>query len=384
MAKRDYYEVLGVDKSADEQTIKRSYKRLAMKYHPDRNHEAGAEEKFKEINEAYAVLSDPQKKQAYDQFGFAGVDPNQAGGAGGFGGFGGGGFSGFGGFEDIFENIFGGGGARGGRARPGPRAGDDIQQVVEITLEEAFKGCTKTVSYRAKCTCETCKGSGSKDNSKPVQCPRCGGAGIIQMRQGFFAVQQTCPDCGGSGKKIANPCPDCHGEGRVYCKKTINVKIPAGMDNGNTLRMAGAGEAGELGAQNGDLYVIIKLKPHALFERENLNLHVNVPISFATAALGGKIEVPTLSGKIMLTIKEGTQTGAVLCANGKGFTSVNGSRVGNLLCHICVETPVHLNEKQKELLREFEGTFKSGEESHRPMLDSFISKVKGFIDDLKG
>ncbi len=383
MAKRDYYEVLGVDKSADEQTIKKAFKRLAMKYHPDRNHEEGAEEKFKEINEAYAVLSDPQKKAAYDQYGFAGVDPNQAGGAGGFNGF-----SGFGGFGDSFEDIFGdifGGGRSSRQRQAAQQPGNDLEQVVEITLEEAYKGVTKELEYRTQVVCETCHGTGCKDGSQAVICSTCHGSGIVQMRQGFFAVQQTCPKCRGTGKEIKNPCPDCRGEGRKVSKVKVNVKIPAGVDDGNRMRVPGRGEAGLNGAPSGDLYVFIRIKKHPLFTRDGLDLHVDVPISFATAALGGKIEVPTLTGKITLSIKEGTQTGTSLRATGRGFTSINGGRTGNLICHIIVETPVNLTEDQKKLLQQFDSSI-NGDKNvgvHKPKSSSFLDSVKKFFDDLK-
>src|SRR5574344_1143349 len=315
MAKRDYYAVLGVDKNADDQTIKKAFKRLAMKYHPDRNHEADAEEKFKEINEAYAILSDSQKKQAYDQYGFAGVDPNQAGGAGG-------GFGGFGGadFGDAFGDIFGGGRGRGGRSQRQQQSGSDLEQVVTITLEEAVMGVTKEIIVNTMVGCETCHGTGCKDGSSPKTCSHCHGSGVVQMRQGFFAVQQTCPYCHGTGQQIDNPCPDCHGEGRVNKKIKVDLKIPAGVDTGNTMRLDGKGEAGMNGAPAGDLYVVIQVKPHAIFTREELDLHVNVPVDFTTVALGGKVDVPTLTGKISLSIKEGTQTGTILRVPGKvGF-----------------------------------------------------------------
>lgn len=382
MAKRDYYEVLGVDKNADDQTIKKAFKRLAMKYHPDRNHEADAEEKFKEINEAYAILSDPQKKQAYDQYGFAGVDPNQGGGAGGFGGFGGSDFGDA--FGDIFGDIFGGGRGRGHSQRQQQR-GNDLEQVVTISLEEAVMGVSKEITVNTTVSCTTCNGSGCKGGSSPKTCPHCHGSGVVQIRQGFFAVQQTCPYCHGTGQIIDNPCPDCHGEGRVGKKVKVDLKIPAGVDTGNRMRLEGKGEAGRNGAPAGDLYVVIQVKPHAIFTRDELDLHVNVPVDFTTVALGGKVDVPTLTGKISLSIKEGTQTGTTLRVPGKGVTSIRGGRVGNLYCHIIVETPVKLNDKQKDLLRELGSSINSDNSVavHKPKSSSFTDTLKKFFDDLK-
>lgn len=385
--KRDYYEVLGVEKNADEQAIKRAFKRLAMKYHPDRNQEPGAEEKFKEINEAYAVLSDEQKRAAYDQYGFAGVDPNQMGGAGGFGG------ADFGDmFGDIFGDIFGGAGRRGGAPREQP--GSDIEQIVDITLPEAVKGVTKKIKVRTYAPCDTCHGSGCAEGGKSVTCPHCNGTGQVHMRQGFFAVSQPCPVCHGSGKKIDKPCPDCHGEGRVLKTTEVSVTIPAGVDTGNRMRLAGRGEAGRNGAPAGDLYIVIRVAPHDIFERDGLDLHVEVPVSFVTAALGGKVEVPTLDGNVSITIREGTQSGAKLRVTGRGVRSLRGGRVGDLYCHIQVETPVHLSAEQKEMLKNFERSLNGGKtpnageansaNEHSPKANSFFENVKNFFNDLKG
>ncbi|WP_274968161.1 molecular chaperone DnaJ [Succinimonas amylolytica] len=380
--KRDYYEVLGVDKSADAQTIKKAFRRLAMKYHPDRNHEAGAAQKFEEINEAYSVLSDPNKKAAYDQFGFAGVDPNNAG-AGGFGGgFGGGDFSSM--FGDIFGDIFGN--RRGGGSGPREQPGDDVEKLIDITLEEAASGCEKQIEISTYVPCDTCHSTGCKDGSKPQTCSHCHGTGRVQMRQGFFAVEQTCPYCHGTGKEISNPCSSCQGTGRVVKKIKEKVTIPAGVTTGNRLRLNGKGEAGLNGAPSGDLYIVIRVKPHKIFERDGNDLHVEVPISFCTAALGGKVEVPTLSGRISLTISEGTQTGTRLRVPGKGIKSIQGTRTGDLYCHILVETPVKLSDEQKKILRSFEASLGEGKSSgsHEPNKDSFMQKAKKFFDDLKG
>lgn len=383
MAKRDYYEVLGVEKNADDQTIKKAFKRLAMKYHPDRNKEPGAEEKFKEINEAYAILSDTQKRAAYDQYGFAGVDPNQ--GAGGFGG----GFGGGADFGDIFGDIFGdmfGGRARGGRRQQ--QQGRSLEQVVTITLEEAVKGVKKEITVDTSVACEKCGGSGAKNGSGKKTCAHCQGTGVIQMRQGFFAVQQECPKCHGTGTVIENPCPDCHGEGRVSKRIKVDVVIPAGVDTGNRLRLQGKGEAGRNGAPAGDLYIVIQVKPHQIFERDGTDLHIEVPISFATAALGGKVEVPTLDGKINITIKEGTQSGSIMRVPNRGIKQLGSSHIGHLYCHIIVETPINLSEKQKEILRDFEKSMKgdsssSPEVNHQPKKKTFVDSFKKFFDDLK-
>ena len=385
--KRDYYEVLGIDKNADEQTIKRAFKRLAMKYHPDRNQEPGAEEKFKEINEAYAVLSDQQKRAAYDQYGFAGVDPNQMGG--GAGGFGGADFGDM--FGDIFGDIFGGG-RRGGGPREQP--GSDIEQILDITLPEAVKGTSKVIKVRTYATCDTCHGSGCADGGKPVTCPNCHGTGQVHIRQGFFAVSQPCPVCHGSGQKIDKPCPDCHGEGRVQKVSEVSVKIPAGVHTGTRIRVSGGGEAGRNGAPSGDLYIVIRVAPHDIFERDGLDLHVKVPVSFVTAALGGKVEVPTLDGNVSITIREGTQSGAKLRVTGRGVRSLRGGRIGDLYCHIQVETPVNLSTEQKEMLRNFERSLNGGttpetgngnaSNEHSPRASNFFEKVKTFFNDLKG
>ncbi len=376
-AKRDYYEVLGVDKNADAQTIKKAFKRLAMKYHPDRNPDASAAGKFEEINEAYSVLSDPQKKAAYDQFGFAGVDPNQ-----------GGGFHGFGNaedFGDVFGSMFGDIFGRGRQSRgPVQHPGDDLEKLVELTLEEAASGCEKVIKIKTYVQCDTCKGSGCKDGSKAQTCSHCHGSGRVQMRQGFFAVEQICPYCHGTGQEITNPCPDCHGQGRVIKEISEKVTFPAGIDTGNRLRLPGKGEAGLNGAPSGDLYIIVKIKPHDIFQRDGRDLHIVVPISFGTAALGGKVEVPTLDGKINLTIAEGTQTGSKLRVPGKGIKDINGSRKGDLYCHIRVQTPEKLTAEQKKLLKAFDDAVNGGKLQTTGESSSLGKKVKNFFSDLKG
>lgn len=371
MAKKDYYEVLGVDRSADEQAIKKAYKRLAMKHHPDRNQgDKESENKFKEIKEAYEVLTDPQKKAAYDQYGHAAFE---AGGRGGSGGFSSADFGDV--FSDIFGDIFSGGGRR-QQAR-----GADLQYNIILTLEEAAKGITKDIKVPTYVECDSCHGSGAEKNSEITTCTTCNGTGQIQMRQGFFSVQQACPTCEGRGKIIKNPCKKCHGQGRIKKTKTLAVTIPAGVDTGNRIRLSGEGEAGQNHAPSGDLYVQIQVKPHDIFERDSENLHCEVPINFTMAALGGEINVPTLNGKVSLTIPSETQTGKTFRLKGKGIKSLRGNGAGDLFCHIVVETPVKLSSKQKELLEELGKTF-SGEQSakHSPKAKNFFDKVKKFFD----
>lgn len=374
MAKKDYYETLGVSKSASESEIKKAYKRLAMKYHPDKNQDnkAEAEEKFKEVKEAYEVLTDPQKKAAYDQYGHAAFEQGQ-GGAGGFGGFGG--FGG-GAFDDIFSDFFGGGRGRGQTAS----RGNDLQYNITLTLEEAAAGVSKEIKVPTLVSCETCHGQGTEKPSDVVTCNTCHGAGVVQMRQGFFAVQQECPTCHGRGKVVKNPCKKCHGEGRVQKTKTLSVTIPAGVDTGNRIRLSGEGEAGLNGAPSGDLYVQVQVKSHAIFERDGTNLHCEIPINIVLASLGGEVEVPTLNGKVSLTIPAETQTGKMFRLRGKGIKSLRGNAVGDLYCHVVVETPVNLTNKQKELLKELGESFKADKNSkHSPKEKSFFDKVKKFF-----
>ena len=370
MSKRDYYEVLGVSKGASKDEIKKSFRKLAMKYHPDRNKEAGAEEKFKEIQEASSVLLDDQRRQQYDQFG------HQApgGGPGGFD-FGGGGFEG-GIFDDLFDQFFGGG--RGG-GRSQARRGADLRYEMEITLEDAFHGTERTIQIPVTVSCKTCDGSGAAEGSKPVTCTTCQGMGQVQMQQGFLSIQQACPKCHGSGKMIDNPCKPCRGHGVVQEQQKLEVKIPAGIATGNKVRLSGKGEAGTQGGPAGDLYVQVFVKPHALFERENNDLHTQVPISFFMAALGGEIEIPTLTGKVKLKIPAESQTGKAFRLRGKGMKSVRGSAQGDLLCYILVETPVNLSSEQKKSLRSLEESLESDGKAHTPKANSWFENVKTFF-----
>ena len=376
MAKRDYYEVLGVERGASEAELKKAYRRLAMKYHPDRNpDDKAAEEKFKEANEAYEVLSDAGKRSAYDQYGHAGVDPSMGGG----GGFGAGNanFSDI--FGDVFSDFFGGGG-RGGQ-RGGPQRGSDLRYTLELDLEEAVRGTTVTIRVPSLVACKPCEGSGAKKGSAPVTCTTCGGVGQVRMQQGFFSVQQTCPRCHGSGKMISDPCGSCHGQGRVEEHKTLSVKVPAGVDTGDRIRLTGEGEAGTQGGPAGDLYVVVNVREHAIFQRDGKHLYCEVPISFADAALGGELEVPTLDGRVKLKIPEATQTGKLFRLRGKGVAPVRGGGAGDLMCRVVVETPVNLDKRQRELLEEFRSSLQ-GDSSHSPKASGWFEGVKRFFDDL--
>jgi molecular chaperone DnaJ len=367
MSKRDYYEVLGVAKNASDEEIKKAYRKLAMKHHPDRNpDDKGAEDKFKEAKLAYEVLSDSEKRSAYDQFGHAGVNQQGAGG------FGGGGFSDA--FGDIFGDIFGGGG---GQRRDRVYRGADMRYNLEIGLEEAARGTETKIRIPSLEECGTCHGTGAKTGTEPSTCTTCGGHGQVRIQQGFFSVQQTCPRCGGSGKMIANPCETCHGEGRVKKHKTLSVKIPAGVDNGDRIRLAGEGEAGVNGGPSGDLYVVIHQKEHPVFKRDGDDLHCEMPISFATAALGGEVEIPTLDGHAKIKIPAETQSGKVFRLRGKGIKGVRSHAAGDLMCHMIVETPVNLSERQRELLRELESL--SPGRNNNPRAQSFLDKVKSFF-----
>ena len=378
MAKRDYYEVLGLAKNASDEDIKKAYRKLAMKYHPDRNPDSkGAEEKFKEAKEAYEMLSDPGKREAYDRYGHAGVDPNM--GAGGFGA----GAGGFGGFSDAFGDIFGdifGHGARGGRSGPQVYRGADLRYNLEITLEQAAHGYDTTIRVPSWSECETCHGSGAKPGTSPTTCGTCGGQGQVRMQQGFFSIQQTCPKCHGTGKIIPTPCPTCSGAGRIKKNKTLEVKIPAGIDDGMRIRSSGNGEPGMNGGPPGDLYVEIHIKPHPVFQRDGDDLHCEIPISFAKAALGGEVEVPTLNGKASFTLPEGTQSGKTFRLRSKGIKGVRSGYAGDLFCHVVVETPVKLTERQKELLQEFEQLMTAGGSKHNPQSKSWKDKVKEFFE----
>ncbi|MAA87873.1 molecular chaperone DnaJ [Haliea salexigens] len=376
MSKRDYYEVLGVEKAADEKDIKKAYRRVAMKYHPDRNpDDPDADDKFKEATEAYDVLMNAEKRAAYDRFGHSGVDPNM--GAGGFGA-GGGSFSDI--FGDVFGDIFGGGG---GRGRGGPQRGSDLRYTLDISLEDAVKGTTVEIKVPTLATCEECDGSGARKGSSPVDCTTCGGIGQVRMQQGFFQVQQTCPTCRGRGKMISDPCGKCHGQGRVEKRKTLSVKVPPGVDTGDRIRLSGEGEAGPDGGPPGDLFVQMSVRQHPIFERDGKNLYCEVPITFVAAALGGELEVPTLDGRVKLKIPAETQTGKLFRLRGKGVKPVRGGAVGDLLCRAVVETPVNLNKKQKELLREFQESLGQGGDAQSPRQTSWFEGVKTFFDDMK-
>ena len=377
MSKRDYYEVLGVGRSADDKEIKKAYRRLAMKYHPDRNPDnAASEDKFKEATEAYDILSDKQKKVAYDQFGHAGVDPNAAGGAG-FGG--GSNFSDI--FGDVFGDIFGGGaGGSGGGTRAS--RGADLRYTLELNLEEAVRGTSVKIHVPSQVNCKTCAGTGAEKGSKPEACTTCNGVGQVRMQQGFFSVQQTCPHCRGAGKIIRKPCKSCHGSGVQEEQKTLSVKVPPGVDTGDRIRLAGEGEPGQHRGPSGDLYVQVAVRDHKIFVRDGRNLHCEVPISFVDAALGGELEVPTLGGRVKLKIPEETQTGRLFRLRGKGVAPVRGGSAGDLMCRVVVETPVKLTKKQKELLHEFHATMEeSGGQA--PKKESWFEGVRKFFDDMK-
>jgi molecular chaperone DnaJ len=380
MAKRDYYDVLGVPKNATDDDIKKAYRKLAMKYHPDRNQgdEAKkAEEKFKEAKEAYEMLSEPPKRAAYDQYGHAGVDPNAAGMGGGFRG----GPEGFGGFAEAFGDIFGdifNGGRRGGGGGGGPQVyrGSDLSYAMEITLEEAANGKDAQIRIPTWDTCETCHGSGAKPGTSAKTCTTCNGAGTVHMRQGFFSIQQTCPHCHGSGKVIPEPCTTCNGAGKIKRQKTLEVKIPAGINEGMRIRSAGNGEPGTNGGPAGDLYIEIRIKEHDIFERDGDDLHCTVPVSLTTVALGGSIEVPTLGGKAEIELPEGTQHGKTFRLRGKGIKGLRSSYPGDLYCHIAVETPVKLTEHQRKLLKELDESLKKGGDKHSPNAKSWTDRVK--------
>lgn len=378
MAKRDYYMVLGVNRDASEEDIKKAYRKLAMKHHPDRNpDDKAAEEKFKEAKEAYEVLTDPKKRPAYDQFGHAGVDPST-----GFGGFGAGraGPDGFGGFSDAFGDIFGeifGAQRRGGGN--GVYRGADLRYNLELGLEDAARGTEAKIRIPTLEACATCHGSGAKPGTQPKQCATCHGRGEVRVSQGFFSIQQTCPTCHGTGKVVSDPCATCHGQGRTKKHKTLSVKIPAGVDQDDRIRLSGEGEAGVNGGPSGDLYVVVNLKAHPVFQRDGADLHCEMPISFAMAALGGEIEIPTLDGHAKIKIPAETQSGQVFRLRNKGIRPVRGSVTGDLFCHVAIETPVKLTSRQKELLREFESINENDPAAHSPRAKSFMDKVRDFF-----
>ena len=377
MSKRDYYEVLGVAKNASEAELKKAFKRMAMKYHPDRNpDDQEAEAKFKEAREAFDVLSDPQKRAAYDQFGHAGVSSGPGFGAGtGAGGFS---FSDI--FGDVFSDIFG---AAGGPGRARAFRGADLRYNLDLTLEEAVAGTTVKIRVPMLVACAECGGTGARKGSSPTTCSTCGGVGQVRMQQGFFSVQQTCPRCHGTGQMVTDPCIACAGQGRQQQHKTLSVKVPAGVDTGDRIRLAGEGEAGEQGGPAGDLYVQIRVKEHPIFVRDGHNLNCEVPIDFVTAALGGELEVPTLDGKVMLKIPAETQSGKLFRLRGKGVRPVRGGATGDLLCRVAVETPVNLNARQREILEEFRSNLDAGGKRHNPRAHSWLDGVKKFFETMK-
>ena len=370
--KKDLYDILGVNRDASDEDIKKSFRKLAMKFHPDRNPDSkDSEEKFKEAKGAYEVLSDPEKRRAYDAYGHAGVNPQMGGGPGG---------EGFGGFSeafgDIFGEIFGG---RGGRGAHQVYRGADLRYNMDITLEQAARGTETKIRIPSLDECEPCHGTGAKPGTQPKTCHTCNGQGQVRMQQGFFSIQQTCPTCHGSGKVIADPCVTCSGNGRIKNHKTLAVKIPAGVDDGDRIRLSGEGESGMNGGPPGDLYVVVQLKPHTVFQREGADLHCEMPISFTVAALGGDIHIPTLDGEAKIKIPTETQSGQVFRLRGKGIRPVRQTSAGDLMCHVVVETPVRLTDRQKELLRELEEINKSDGDRHNPRAKSFMDKVKDFF-----
>ena len=371
MAKRDYYDVLNVSKNATKDEIKKSYRRLAMKFHPDRNtNDADAEKKFKEAKEAYEVLSDNSKKETYDRFGHDGL--NQTGGRGP---------SGAEGFSDIFGDVFGdifGGGRGGGRNQV--FRGADLRYELKLDLEKAISGDSIKINTPTQVTCNECSGSGAKEGSSPVKCGTCDGVGQVRMQQGFFSVQQTCPKCQGNGTVIQDPCLKCHGLGRTAKTKTLSVKVPSGVDNGDRIRLSGEGEAGKNGGPSGDLYVEIRVNPHKIFEREGSNISCEIPISILVAALGGEIKMPTLNGSVSVKIPPGTQSGKIFRLKGKGVTTARDNRVGDLYAAISVETPVNLSSKQKDILKDFYTSIEKGGKKHSPRHNSWVSSVKNFFD----
>ncbi|MCA0042095.1 molecular chaperone DnaJ [Celeribacter litoreus] len=384
MAKRDYYEVLGVSKGADAGELKKAYRKKAMEFHPDRNKDnPEAEAKFKEVNEAYDALKDPDKKAAYDRFGHAAFEQGGMGGrpGGGFGGQGQGDFASA--FSDVFDDLFGDfmGGQRGGGGRSRAQRGSDLRYDLRVTLEEAFTGVQKTINVPTSVACGSCSGTGAANGAEPQTCPSCSGMGKVRAQQGFFTVERTCPACGGLGQTIKDPCPDCRGAGRVEKDRSLSVNIPAGVETGTRIRLAGEGEAGLRGGPTGDLYIFIDVRPHQIFERDGVHLHCSVPVSMTSAALGGDIEVPTIDGgRSRVKIPAGSQSGRQMRLRGKGMPALRGGGQGDMFIELSVETPVNLTAKQKELLEEFE---KLGEDHNNPESSSFFKKVKNFWDGMK-
>ncbi|MDX1403655.1 MAG: molecular chaperone DnaJ [Woeseiaceae bacterium] len=374
MAKRDYYDVLGVTRNASDDEIKKAYRRLAMKYHPDRNKDdASTEQKFKEAKEAYNVLKDSDKRAAYDRFGHEGVRASAQGG--GYGGFSAEGFGDI--FGDVFGDIFGGG-RRGGRSQV--YRGADLGYELKLDLETAVSGDSITIEVPTQVSCEECDGSGAKKGSSPTTCNTCGGVGQVRMQQGFFSIQQTCPACKGAGTVITDPCSKCDGRGRVGKRKKLVVKVPAGVDDGDRIRLSGEGEAGRNGGPPGDLYVEVRVKPHKIFKRDGADLSCEVPIGFATATLGGEVELPTLDGNVSLKIPPGTQSEKVFRLRGKGVTTVRDKRPGDLFAKVSVETPVNLSDEQEALLRQFDASVSAGGDRHNPRAGNWFDTVKRFFD----
>lgn len=371
MSKRDFYEVLGVERGATDADIKKAYRRLAMKFHPDRNPgDPEMENKFKEAKEAYEVLKDSEKRRAYDQFGHAGVGQGAQGG-----------FGGADAFSDLFGDVFGdifGTGRRGGRSQV--FRGADLRYELELSLEQAVRGDSVNIDIPAQAACESCKGSGASPGTEPVRCQTCSGTGTLRVQQGFFSIQQTCRVCQGTGQRIETPCRDCGGRGRVRRNRTLAVKVPAGVDNGDRIRLAREGEPGRNGGPPGDLYVDIAVQPHPIFAREGRDLRCEVPLSFATAALGGSIDVPTLDGQVALKIPPETQSGSVFRLRGKGVRAVRSSGVGDLFCHVQIETPVHLTETQKDMLRAFDQSVSGGGARHNPKARTWFDGVREFFE----
>ncbi|MEC8064097.1 MAG: molecular chaperone DnaJ [Pseudomonadota bacterium] len=375
--KQDYYEALGVNKQADADSIKKAYRRLAMKYHPDRNKDnKEAEKKFKYINEAYSVLSDEQKRAAYDQFGHQAVDGSAGGGPTGAGGFD---FS-----EDIFGKIFeefvggnpfGGGGSR-------VHAGQDLSYKLALSLEEAISGLEKEIEFRSLATCDTCHGKGAKSASDIVTCPTCNGVGQVRIQQGFISLQQPCPHCRGKGTIIKNPCPSCNGRGRKEKLRKVAIKVPAGIDDGNRIRLTGEGEASPDGGPAGDLYIEVQVKPHPIFTREGNDLHCEAPLQFTQAALGSTVEIPTITGKVTIKIPPETQTGATFRLRGKGVKSLRGSSTGDLICKVKMETPVRLSSEQRDLLEKFAQSLAQGGDKHNPKTVSWFNRIKQFFQNI--
>jgi molecular chaperone DnaJ len=385
MAKRDYYDVLGAKKGASAEELKKAYRTKAKELHPDRNSDnPNAEAQFKEVNEAYDVLKDADKKAAYDRYGHAAFEGGMGGG-GQRGGFSGGQGDFGSAFSDVFEDLFGdfmgrgGGGGGGGRSRA--QRGSDLRYNLRVSLEEAYAGVPKTINVPTSIACDSCRGTGAEGGSEPTTCPTCSGMGKVRAQQGFFTVERTCPTCNGAGQIVKNPCKSCHGHGRIEKERALSVNIPAGVETGTRIRLAGEGEAGLRGGPTGDLYIFIEVKEHPIFQRDSAHLFCRVPISFATAALGGEVEVPTIDGgKARVKVPAGSQTGKQMRLRAKGMPALRGGGVGDMLLELSVETPVNLTSRQKELLREFEAL----SEDNNPEGRTFFSKVKGFWDGMKG